>query len=148
MSDLCEGRQLVGVGVTDARSSNSSDAFASRSSILDRAKPTWMRIQSPGTSVLVLQQADVHRAPDALTSTIARSSRSDRDLDDLTGDAQAHGWSSLLLGDEVGVNLHLGIHAQPQRGRRRDPEAVDVETQVRLDGQLVLAVEPRRDVGR
>ena len=45
---------------SDARAS-----CASSSSIFDMAKPTWISTQSPGTQVLVLEQADVDHPADS-----------------------------------------------------------------------------------
>ena len=45
--------------------SDASACAASSSSIFDIANPTWMSTQSPGSQVLVLEQADVHDPADA-----------------------------------------------------------------------------------
>src|SRR4029453_11668895 len=51
-------------------------ALASSSSILDRAKPTWIRTQSPGSSFSSESSPMLIARLTPLTSTLARSGRS------------------------------------------------------------------------
>src|SRR4029453_14206385 len=57
-------------------SRKSSAALASSSSILERAKPTWIRIQSPGSSFSSSSRPMLMARRTPLTSTLARSGRS------------------------------------------------------------------------
>src|SRR5919107_5224963 len=57
-------------------SRKSRAALASSSSILDRAKPTWIRIQSPGFSGSFSSRPMLMARLTPLTSTLARSGRS------------------------------------------------------------------------
>src|SRR4029450_10584149 len=57
-------------------SRNSGPALASSSSILDRAKPTWIRTQSPGSSFSSESRPMLIARLTPLTSTLARSGRS------------------------------------------------------------------------
>src|SRR6266542_3879835 len=57
-------------------SRKSSAALASSSSILESAKPTWIRTQSPGSSVSPSSRPMLTARLTPLTSTLARSGRS------------------------------------------------------------------------
>src|SRR5215216_4750821 len=57
-------------------SRKSRAALASCSSILERAKPTWMRTQSPGSSFSFSSRPMLMARLTPLTSTLARSGRS------------------------------------------------------------------------
>src|SRR4029453_164538 len=57
-------------------SRKSRAALASPSSILDRAKPTWIRTQSPGSSFSSSSRPMLMARRTPLTSTLARSGRS------------------------------------------------------------------------
>src|SRR3954469_15246451 len=59
-------------------SRNSSAAWASPSSILDSANPTWIRTQSPGTTTSSSSSPMLIARRTPLTLTLARSGRSSR----------------------------------------------------------------------
>src|SRR6476660_1889645 len=102
---LCEGRQFVGVSVTDP-----GQPFQGRLRLasvdLGQGEADVDEYPVAGNERLVVQQADVHSTLDALDADHRQVLAVCEDLDDLTGDPQAHAVPSLHRADLV-VPLHV-----------------------------------------